>query len=473
MSADLESKIAELTAQLKTAREDIDGLMMALGLWGIGQHKNPKERTLMVGGMIIRHPGCESEIDLSAHKDGACISMRPSGSSSTIIIETKADSSSVSVCAPDGRQDISLSTMPTGAAITVGDKKTPRAAQIYALEGRGHFALWDGAEAPGVVMAAGGKGSEVLVAHRTGKIAARLGDTETGGKLSLYHEDGTSSFAVLNEEGHSHVRMNPAGVVHSTTCISSGHGGDDIAGCIHLATSAGILQGSMFASEEGSGLMLGRKDGESVVFLTALQDYGSLALCSDGEKRKVEIDASLGQGSVCLSDEEGRRRVHLTAESEKPHIVMTDKEGVEVVSQTVTDAGSILHFIAPSGDNYLMLGVQAGQGMLHMGAEIEEPMLMLAAQPATGACVRLCGPDHTIHTEITSGTNGGMIVLNDELGQGRIRFCTVNDAGSIAMRWAGQSILTMTGNEKGGLIVAHGEGGEIRTTWPEAEAEAE
>ena len=97
--------------------------------------------------------------------------------------------------------------------------------------------------------------------------------------------------------------------------------------------------------------------------------------------------------------------------------------------------------------------------------------MVLSAQPGNGACVLLSGPDNALHAQLKSGPSGGFFQLNDELGQERIRFCTVNDAGAVATRWAGQPSIVFSGNERGGFIIPYNAEGEARTVWPESDGE--
>lgn len=471
MSTELEAKVAELTAQLAEVRADLDGILAVFNLRNVGAQKDPTSLIPWCSGLTIRSPKYKSEISLMAHDDKAYIAMRPSGNRNTIIIKAEGEDSTISLLTPEGKQEIILHRSGNGAGITVGDEKTPRAAQMWAQDGRGHLALWAGDPHPAIALRNDPKCVEVLVTHPNGKHAARLTDSQNGGKLMLYHADGSPSFSVVSSEGNSHIRMNPEGVKEFTAGISSGHGADGVGGCVHLAIPGGILQTSVIASAEGGAVILGERTGESVVFLTTTSGAGSLLLGSGTGKSKVCLTVHEDCGSLTLADAGERERIVLTADTTAPSIVLKDGSNVETIALRAADEGCIIHLIAPKGAHNILLTAVEGQGSLQFGTGIDEPLMVLSAQPENGACIILSSPDHAPHVQLKSGPGGGFVQLNDELGLERIRLCTVNDAGSVATRWAGQPSIVFSGNERGGFIIPYDSEGNARTVWPEADGE--
>jgi hypothetical protein len=473
MSTELEAKVAELTAQLAAVRADLDGILAVFNLRSVGAQKDPTSLIPCCRALNIRSPKYKSEIDLMAHDDKAYISMRPSGNRNTIIIKAEGEDATISLLTPEGKQEIILHRGSAGAGITVGDEKTPRAAQMWVQDGRGHLALWAGDPHPAIALRNDPKCVEVLVTHPNGKHAARLTDSENGGRLMLYHADGSPSFNVLNARDNSHLRMQPAGVKEFTASMSSGQGGDgeDVGGSIYLSMPGGILQASVITTQEGGAVILGDATSQSTVHLSTLSGAGSLSLSSAEGKNQVCLTVHKDCGSLTLSDSSDRERIVLTADTTAPSLVLKDGSNVETIALRAADEGCFIHLVAPEGEHSILLTAVEGQGSLQFGTAIDEPLIVLSVQPDSGACLILSGPDHAPHAQLKSGPGGGFVQLNDELGLERIRLCTVSDAGAVATRWAGQPSIVFSGNERGGFIIPYDSEGKARTVWPEADGE--
>lgn len=471
MSTELEAKVAELTAQLAEVRADLDGILAVFNLRNVGAQKDPTSLIPWCNGLTIRSPKYKSEISLMAHDDKAYISMRPSGNRNTILIKAQGEDATISLLTPEGKQEIILHRNSSGAGITVGDEKTPRAAQMWTQDGRGHLALWAGDPHPAIALRNDPKCVEVLVTHPNGKHAARLADTKAGGSLMLYHADGSPSLNIVNAGDNAHLRMYSAGSKEMTASISSGQSAEGVGGCIYLSMPGGILQASVLTTKDGGAVVLGDATSQSTVFLSTTSGAGSLSLSSIEGKGQVCLTVHEDCGSLTLTDASERERIVLTADTTTPSIVLKDGSNVETIALRAADAGCIIHLIAPKGAHSILLTAVEGQGSLQFGTDIDEPLMVLSAQPENGACVLLSGPDHALHAQLKSGPGGGFFQFNDELGLERIRLCTVNDAGAVATRWAGQPSIVFSGNERGGFIIPYDSEGKPRTVWPEGDEE--